>query len=335
MTQIYEHQNQVKEEEKNQEILKKKIQIEKLIYIIIDLKKTSLKINQPLNKNSFYEKYYLINLDWYNEYLKNSQMNTLFSNNKLYSKIHMAVNKDLNLSNKDLLGTLLKEREVNKEINNICNILVHNNLPNKFSLDPQVGKNKLFNYYYNFTLISYETIKKLFTFDQKIPSLNCLLGDNKIFLIFNNNIIMYEIKENKYIPKLIFYFYDKGNLSETIELLKEIHLEEYKKYYMLFNEDCASPIFNKTNNEIGYAFLYNPNIQDYSNYMINDDLKTLIKLYFNYAKFRKSNNEQRNGKYFLINPELISEYKKYYGYQNLEAKLNGNSVAQQIIDKGI
>ena len=63
--------------------------------------------------------------------------------------------------------------------------------------------------------------------------------------------------------------------------------------------------------------------------MINDDLKALIKLYFNYAKFRINNSEQKNGKYFLINPELISEYKKYYGYKNLEAKLNGNGVAQQ------
>ena len=150
-------------------------------------------------------------------------------------------------------------------------------------------------------------------------------------LCFNNNLITYEIKDNQYIPKLIFSFYDKAYLNETINLIKENHLENYKKYYMLFNEDYASPIFNKNNDEIGYAFLYHPNIPDYKNYIADDNLKALIKLYFNYARFRVNNNELRKGKYFLINPQLLNAYKNYYNYQYLETKLNQNNIAQQII----
>ena len=58
------------EEQKMKEMMKKKNQIEKLIYIMIDLQKTNIKINLSLDKNTYYEKYYLINSDWFNEFSK-------------------------------------------------------------------------------------------------------------------------------------------------------------------------------------------------------------------------------------------------------------------------
>ena len=258
-----EKQKEILEEQKMKEIMEKKNQIEKLIYLMIDLEKTNIKINLSLDKNTYYEKYYLINSDWFNEFSKNSQMNILCNNNIIFNSIKAAAYNNFNMSNRNILEILKKDKTVEKEIDNISKILKENNLPNKFQIDPQIGKTSLFNYYYNFVLISVETINKLFKVDNKIPSLNCLFGDKSIFLLFNKNIITYEMKDNKYIPKLIFSFYDKAYLNETINLIKENHLENYKKYYMLFNEDYASPIFNKNNNEIGYAFLYHPNIQDY------------------------------------------------------------------------
>ena len=252
MNKIYEQQNKEKydkqkeendkkilEEQKMKEMMKKKNQIEKLIYLMIDLEKTNIKINLSLDKNTYYEKYYLINSDWFNEFSKNSQMNILFNNNIIFNSIKAVACNNFNMSNKNILDILKKDKTVEKEIDNISKSLQENNLPNKSQIEPQIGKTSLFNYYYNFVLISVEAINKLFKVDNKIPSLNCLFGDKSVFLLFNKNIITYEIKDNneikdnKYIPKLIFSFYDKGYLNETINLIKENHLENYKKIMLL------------------------------------------------------------------------------------------------------
>ena len=185
MNKIYEQQNKEKydkqkeendkkilEEQKMKEMMKKKNQIEKLIYLMIDLEKTNIKINLSLNKNTYYEKYYLINSGWFNEFSEDSQMNTLFSNNIIFKSIKAAANNNFNMSNRNILEILKKDKTVEKEIDNISKLLKDNNSPNKFQIDPQIGKTSLFNYYYNFVLISVETINKLFKVDNKIPSLN-------------------------------------------------------------------------------------------------------------------------------------------------------------------
>ena len=100
---------------------------------------------------------------------------------------------------------------------------------------------------------------------------------------------------------------------------------------MYFINDYASPIFEQSNTKIGYAYLYDPKISDYSKYIINNELEAIIKLYFNYAKIRLNNTKLRDGKYILINPEFINEYKKYYNYANIEQKLNSFPFVQKIL----
>ena len=68
--------------------------------------------------------------------------------------------------------------------------------------------------------------------------------------------------------------------------------ELYIQLNLLFNNDYASPIFDKNNNSIGYAFKYERTIKDYSIYQINEQLKAMIKLYFNHAQLK--NNELCN-----------------------------------------
>ena len=119
---------------------------------------------------------------------------------------------------------------------------------------------------------------------------------------------MYDLKEGQYSLKMVFYFYEKRHLIESIQLLKEHHLENYKKYFTSFNEDYVSPIFNKENDEVGTVFLFNYGINDYSAYMVSDELKALIILYFNYIRINLKKRKERNGKYILINPELINAY---------------------------
>jgi hypothetical protein len=86
------------------------------------------------------------------------------------------------------------------------------------------------------------------------------------------------------------------------------------------------------NKEIGIAYLYNPQIHDYSIYFINQKLKAFVKLYFNYFYLNSTNNRKRDGNYILINPELMIACKIYYNYQTIEKKLNGNTKSQQIIN---
>ena len=323
--------NNVKKDN-NIQILKKKEQIDNLVYLFIDSKKINFKINLPLINNSELEKYYLINLNWFNNYINNKQINYLFNNNIIISKINFIITNNYNLSNKDIFDKLKSDFSFNQELENLCNKIEINNYPINFPIEPQKGSTAQFNYFYNFILISEETIKQLFNFKQGINPYGCLLG-NKIVLIINNNLVeICDFINNNYIPKMILDFYDKNSLKESIKLLKEKNnLMDYIKSYMMFNNDNASPIFNKNNEEIGYAYLFNQQIKDYSSNIINDKLIALVRLYFNYAKIRFSKSLEKNKKYLLINPELVNAYKKHYNYITIENKLNGNNIANQII----
>jgi len=312
--------------------LKKKKQMDNLIYLYIDIKKINYKINLPLNNNSEFEKYYLINLNWFNNYIKNKQMNYLFNNNIINSKLNSIITNNYTLSNKNLLDKLKSDSSFNQEFENISGKLEINNSPINTPIDPQICSTKQFNYFYNFVLISEEIIKQLFNFKQGINLYGCLLG-NKTILILNKKFVeICDYINNNYIPKMFLDFYEKSSLMESMKLLKEKNnLMGYIQSYMMFNNDNASPIFNKNNEEIGYAYLYNQQIQDYSSNIINDKLVGLVRLYFNYAIIRYNKSLEKNKKYLLINPELMNAFKKHYNYTYIENKLNGNGMAKQII----
>ena len=80
-------------------------------------------------------------------------------------------------------------------------------------------------------------------------------------------------------------------------------------------------------------YLFDNRITDYSVYMISDELKALIILYFNYKRINLKKNNERNGKYLLINPELIKAYKNHYNYDYLEKILSENKFVKDIIKK--
>ena len=70
------------------------------------------------------------------------------------------------------------------------------------------------------------------------------------------------------------------------ELLR-LGYKKYKESYLLFNnDDYYSPIFDAKGNIIGDAIEYNHQIKDYSLYQINEQLKSMIILYFNYSQLR-------------------------------------------------
>ena len=74
----------------------------------------------------------------------------------------------------------------------------------------------------------------------------------------------------------------------------------------------------------------NPKI-DYSSYIINNEFKSILKLYFYYQRFKLDTHEDK--KYYLINEDYISKYKEYYDYSNLEIMLINNKFCSEVSDK--
>ena len=70
-------------------------------------------------------------------------------------------------------------------------------------------------------------------------------------------------------------------------------------------------------------------INDYSPYIINQEYKTIMKLYFNYIILRRIPS-QIDKKYYLVNKEFIKIYKEHYEYFNLEKILQNNQNCLQV-----
>ena len=314
--------------------------IENILYIKIEFRKTINKINCPFNKNNNFEKYFIINLEYFNEYLKCKNLYQLFYNNAINNKIKILIYNNNALTVEEILKIILADNNLINEINKIfSNGLSKNNnsVPNNIKIEPQIEKANQFIYYTNFILLTDYSVKKLFGSNpiHLKNSAKCLFGGNMILFLFNNSDFnhfaeFYELN-GKLVPKLILNFYTVNNLNESMKLLLEKGFEQYHNFYLMFKNDYASPIFNDNNKEIGYAYVYNPNTQDYSNYLLNKKLISFIKYFFNYIKFNLNQNKQKNGRYYLINKEFISEYKKYYNYILIESILNQIEISNQII----
>ena len=317
-----------------------KQQIENILYIKIDFKKTLNKMIFPFHKNNNFEKYFLINLDYFNEYLKCKNMNDLFYNKAIDYKISNLINKNYALTVEEILKNILADNNLISEINTIFSngISMNNNsLPNNIKIEPQIKETNQFIYYTNFIFLTENSVNKLFGTNivhKKNPAI-CIFGEKMVLFLFNNDNYnhlaeFYEIKE-KLEPKLILKFHNRNYLKESMKLLMEKGFEQYHNFYLMFKNDYASPIFNDNNKEIGYAYLYNPNIQDYSKFLLNKELISFIKLFFNYFKFNTNQDKQKQGKYYLINKNFFSEYKRYYNYSFLENMLNQIDISNQIM----
>ena len=317
-----------------------KQQIENILYIKIDFKKTLNKMIFPFHKNNNFEKYFIINLDYFNEYLKCKNMNDLFYNKAIDYKISNLIYNNYALTVEEILKNILADNNLISEINTIFSngISMNNNsLPNNIKIEPQIKETNQFIYYTNFIFLTENSVNKLFGTNivHKKNTAACNFGEKMVLFLFNNDNYnhlaeFYEIKE-KLEPKLILKFHNGNYLKESMKLLMEKGFEQYHNFYLMFKNDYASPIFNDNNKEIGYAYLYNPNIQDYSKFLLNKELISFIKLFFNYFKFNTNQDKQKQGKYYLINKNFFSEYKRYYNYSFLENMLNQIDISNQIM----
>ena len=301
------------------------------------------KRKQPLNKNRNWEIYYPITIDWLKKYIEYYKLSDLYKNQIINQTFENIIfNSIENLSNEIIIENAKLQTEFCQIINNFSNKIISNKYQFNVSSKPNPNYIKDIKYYKNFFLASEDTIKS-FPIDYNIKSFKfyCYFGDNKIFIVFNGPQaylieIYYFDKFYDIIPEIFLKFNGDKELSNSLSLLIENGYYQYGRYYLLFEEkdeqniSYTSPIFDKDNREIGLAIKFDNKIKDYSQYIIDNEYKAMVKLYFNYIKFKSKSIREKTGKYYLlINHEFIKTYKDYYYYSTLENYLPKNKFSQQ------
>ena len=301
----------------------------------------------PLNKpNNSYNKYYILNDNWFNCYLEYHNMKDLYNyllNKKIIENI---INNDGNLSTGKIIKEVISyiKSDFKEQIKNKNNeYLSYLNNEDKFRINYdliKINKTNSFKYFNNLILLSKDSINyiiKQFSLLNNIDNeISCILGDNKIIFTINDNEqslieIGYLNEKNLFTPESFLLFSQIEEMNNNINLILNEGYRKYCNSYLLFNNDYTSPIFNKDGNIIGEAFKYSPSIQDYSNYLIDLELLSMITLYFNYIQLRLNSNEIRESNYYLINKKLMKIYKDYYDYLNLEKELEQNNIVKQLV----
>jgi len=74
-------------------------------------------------------------------------------------------------------------------------------------------------------------------------------------------------------------------------------------------------------------------MKDYSLYQINEQLKSMIILYFNYSQLRYNGNEIKQREYYLFNAEYLKEYKIICNYEMIADALIANNNIKDIFSK--
>ena len=301
------------------------------------MKKLKRKMNSKLSKDSNYEIFYPINNDWLKAYLDSYNLKDLYNNQLIHDLIEKTLNNiNKNITNKEILSIIKNQNEIQNIINNNSIKIKEKN--NQIPIHPEKIKINNFYYYKNFILVSQNTIEALSLNYSKNKHFHCYLGENKIFAIINNHLInIYTLDKNdNIIPEIFYQFYEENELVKSLNNLKMIGYEKYIKTFCVFGhkdktEDYASPIFDQDNKEIGYAFKYHSNIKYYTPYIINEEYKAFLILYFYYLSLGKKSN-LIDKKYFLINEEFMRKYKEYYEYENIIKLFNNDALFNQVLD---
>ena len=341
-----------KQEEEKEKKEKKKLQsLKNILSVMVDSQLVKKKMSKSL-KQSQKENYYLLNYKWFIKYIQSNNMKELF---------------DYIISNNIVESYLNKENE-NNELNNNINFIeiiekIDNNLLKNITISDnhiyELSKNNLYKvdhsymlktnnnyfiYYKDFILLSPES-KHLFSKEISqfnIESFPVFFGDNKIFLIIqttSKNIIEigYLNNENIFEPTMFFEHGHSHELMQNIELLISTGFLDYQKYYLLFNEDFISPIFDQNNNRIGQAFRYEANVDDYSKFIFNEEyLKSLMGLYFSNYKLKAkfNNNEIKEELFYIINENYLKEIESFTLVENELKKFDLRNEINEAINYG-
>ena len=324
-------------EEKN-----KKQSLINIISLMIDTKIIKRKISQSL-KEAKQEQYYLLNYEWFKKYIQLKNMTEIFNylnDNKIVESYINDKNEENITQNKSNIISEIMINLGNEMKNKISN---PNNYPSTLSniklqeLSKAIiikAKNDYIFFFKNFLLLSPET-KQLFlsefyqSFKIIMDCCPVYFGDDKIFLIIQsqseNLIEMGTLNvQNIFQPTIIFEHKYEKNLNKNIKLLTSNGYTQYTNYYLLFNEDYISPIFDQNNNRIGKAYRYDETKNDYSEYISQEEkMMCIIKIYLSNYKLKTKFNEEVDEKHYLIiNEKYLKEDEDYTLIENKLNQMN-------------
>ena len=324
-----------------------KIKVINLISILIDSEiiKKKMKYSLSTNHKKYYSQYYIINYNWFKNYIELNNMKNIYDylinnriieniikNDNIYSNNTRLIEKIILNIKPDLFKNIKKTYEQKFSDNNNFIEISFSNLI--------IRENKLL-YIDNFIFLSKETINLLLNelHNKQLKNIyNILIGDNQIFLqIEYNNQFTLEIgyldNNNIFRPNLFFNYFNKNQFNTNINELISKGYKEYSNIYLLYINDYVSPIFDRNNNIIGYAYKYHDAFKDYTKYEISRHLMINIKLYFSslILKSNFKNGQLKKEYYYLINTKFIHQYQNFYDYQNLKKELNVNTIVSQTV----
>ena len=327
--------------------------MESLINVLSAMLDTEIikkKVSKSLKGNKE-EKFYLLSYTWFKEYIKANNLFEIYDyliNNKI---IESFMNKNIEkkeIQKKEIIIEIIDNLDKNLtnkiyEVKNYISGLSNNDLDFSYLIK---AKNEFLVYYKEFILISSETnnlflkaLSKYFEF--KTKSFPILLGDEKIFIEIHttskNMIEIGYLEENNIFQPIMFLEFENYDYFEmNIQMLKINGFNQYQNYFLLFNEDYISPIFDRNNFSIGRAYRYDISIKDYSKYISKENyMKSLVQLYLsNYALKTKFDDEIKIRQYFIINENYLQQLDNYTLIEKELNQINIYKECDDIINQG-
>jgi hypothetical protein len=164
-------------------------ELRNILSIILDIEKIKHKMNMNLYSGSS-DEYYLLNYDWFKKYLELNNVNDTIYENLVKSVKNNISN--INIQNEIIISKIISQINPNIKMKikkENYDQLKNNELYNLDSSSFIIKGNNILKYYYNFIVISPETMKTLnkdFSFNNNDTKFLILLGDNKAFIKSKN-----------------------------------------------------------------------------------------------------------------------------------------------------
>ena len=325
--------------------IKKANPLKNVLSVILDAEIIKKKSSKSLTQSKE-EYYYLLNFKWFQKYIKMNKLNEIFdyliNNNILESYINDEFGENISINNINIseiiayLGTN-DQKSNNLITNNYLSIISDHKTDFSFI---KITKNEYLTYYKEFFLISFETKalfeKELSPYPFKIEGFPVYIGSGKMFIIIQssskNTIEIGDLnQENMFTPKMFFDHKSNTQLNMNINLLITEGFTQYQKYFLMFNDDYLSPIFDKNNNRIGQAYRYDESIKEYTNYIYTEFyLKFMVKLYLsNYYLRTKFNKDINQNTFYIINENYL---KKLENYSLIKDELNNIGIHNDLYE---
>ena len=346
-----------------------------LIYFLLD-DEIMQTVKKNINDNGF-TFCYLINKEWmkiYKEY---------YEYNKIYDFLNKLkkTDKNFNSISKNIVSSL-KKNSGDICDNNIAQII--KNIPNDFletlenrkkeqdDLNSKLRVDELFNFDFPIIKNTYKSNKVIYygeneiinysfldlfneietsplkkAFNDKVESIKCLIGENKIFILSeeNNLINIGYIQNNIFKPTYVIYYNSLVDYNNFIINLSKTKFSEFIDKYSLLNRDYVN-IYNSKNDKIGeignLSSNYFGKVKTFAFSVLNikpkkikPSAQKILKLiiYLNQFKkemgFASKNKELKFG--YLIKMEFIDIIRKTKLYQIIDNYLKNNNEIQKLL----